>query len=689
MQPKKAPVTHLFNAPYQYQIPVFQRGYVWTLEKQLVPLWADIVDRAVALEDRMRLVQIAGSAPLKPLQKHFLGSIVMSPTPSTFGRVGGYEVIDGQQRTTTLHLLLLALRHATRQVPDSPLPQMLDVLIRNPGPYSVPSDHFKVWPTQAGRNEIEALNAALSVEEIYERFPARQDKKRVDRPLMVQAYIFLYHASIAFLRGVDLADPVDATSERTHSDSLVAAIRTQNIVNPIAAERPLIAERAQLLYVTLDEYVQLMTLSLDPEDDPQVIFETLNARGEPLLASDLVRNFVFLQAARDGLPVADLYAKYWQHFDEQRDQDQVVTANRYWREKERQGRLVYPRIDLFFFHYTVLRSRQETLATHVFHAFKEWWQGAHRDLDAELAQIVRVSQHFRDFITPCGSDYVAEFARLVKALDLTSILPVYLALRERFAPESAALRQALGDIASYLVRRAVCGYTTKNYNRIFMRLLDAICQPTASPEQSLREELLRLGGASQAWPSDEEFSEHWLGRAVYKELRPAKVCGVLRALEYATRGSLQGFHEVPAQSSLTVEHVLPQSWRSSENYPLQNSSPERVVARDQAIHRFGNLTLLTQKLNSTVGNIPFLPYFEGQQEKDGKRKGLANSGLLIGTYFNDPAMQEWNDEAIEKRGRAMLRAALMVWPRSATSLFSPNAVLAALQGKHQPKKSHA
>ena len=65
MQPQKAPITQLFSAPYQYQIPVFQRGYVWTLEKQVIPLWADVADRANALLDR-RMLPSGGFAPVLP-----------------------------------------------------------------------------------------------------------------------------------------------------------------------------------------------------------------------------------------------------------------------------------------------------------------------------------------------------------------------------------------------------------------------------------------------------------------------------------------------------------------------------------------------------------------------------------------------------------------------------------------------
>lgn len=692
MQPQKAPVTQLFSAPFQYQIPVFQRGYVWTLEKQVVPLWADVADRANALLERRMLASTSGLQSLKPLPKHFLGSIVLAPLQNSFGRVGAFEVIDGQQRTTTLHLLLLALRHAAQQVEKSPLPQMLEVLVRNPGPYPNHSDdHHKVWPTQAGRQEMKMLNAAIDADAVCQAYPVKIEKKvdgkkkdeKVDRPLMIQAYLYLYHACLAYLNGIDLDDAVDVLSERTFSEALVSSIRSKNIVEPFPKKISTQAERAEVLYTTLNENIQLMTLSLDAEDDPQVIFETLNARGEPLLASDLIRNLVFLEAARREESVTTLYEAHWKHFDEQSDEKKVVSANRYWREKERQGRLTYPRIDLFFFHYTILCGQQETLATHVFQAFKEWWQKEPRDLDNELKRIVKASEIFRELFSPAGTSYIAEFGRLIKTLDVSSVTPVYLALRERLEPDSDALRFALGDIASYLTRRAVCGFTTKGYNRVFMRLLEVVTGAQDKPEDALRQALLKLGGSSQAWPSDDEFSLHWSNRAVYKELRPAKVCAVLRALEYAARGSFQGSQEVPEQSKLTVEHVLPQSWESGGNYPIQETTEEHRRARNQLIQTFGNLTLLTGPLNSSVNNGPFLDCVKEGQAIEGKKAGIAKSALVMNAYFSKPSLQIWDDAAILTRSKVTLTAAILLWPRPVQSFVDSKKMLDVLTGSQK------
>jgi len=680
MQPSKTTITGLFNSPYQYQIPIFQRGYVWTLEKQVVPLWADIQDRADARLERDQAQQSVGAAALKPLQKHFLGSLVLTPVTPPFGRVPAYEVIDGQQRSTTLQLLLLAFRDAAQRVGDGQLPKMLDTLVRNPGPYTVDTDYHKVWPTEAGQDEMRFLYEAQKIEDICAEYPARAGRKKIERPLLVQTFLYFYFACLAYLQNVDLAGTGEA-NEHTPSDELVKRIRGGNDVMPLDATTAFDPKRAQALYMALAENVQIMTLQLEAEDDPQVIFETLNARGEPLLASDLIRNFVFLEAARAGKPVGALYAKFWSPFDVVPAGSKGVTSNRYWAEKERQGRLTYPRIDLFFYSYTVLRSRETTLVGHVFEAFKTWWQKEPRELEQELKRIVTASGHFKELVSPDGTSYLAEFARLVKALDVGTITPVYLALRERLADDSQELRQALSDLASYLTRRSVCNMTTKGYNRFFMRLLQAVAAAQSEPHLALRKVLLAATADSELWPSDEAFKAQWLHRPVYLVMKPARVCGILRALEYAARGTMQGSNHVPVQSALTVEHVMPQSWAVVPSYQVDGMTDDQRAVRDMAIHGFGNLTLLTQPLNSSVSNGPFNDWQGAPgQAMEGKCSKLRQSALLMNTYFGQKDLDNWGEETMADRAGALYDAATLVWSRPASGAVTPIAVARKLSG---------
>lgn len=662
MNPDKTSAIALFSAPRQYIIPVFQRGYVWTLEKQVAPLWVDIEDRASAWLERQEILQDKPSAQLATLRKHFLGSIVLTPITSAFRRVTSYEVIDGQQRTTTLHILLLAFRHAASKLDDSQISMMLDSLIKNDGAFSVSTDSHKVWPTKAGREEISFLDNAPNVEAICSGYPAVTGRQRHERPLMIQAYLYLYHAILAFLANKSMDDPQSDEGEGTLSDGLIHAIRKENAPEVVKNISEVSVVRAEALYMALQDAVQIMTLTLEGEDDPQVIFETLNARGAPLLSSDLIRNFVFLDAARIDLDVGNLYDTYWQGFDEQRDQNDKVTANRYWREKERSGRITYPRIDLFFYFYTILRRKQETKVSHVFQGFKEWWQQEKRNINDELERIVVTSNYFKELVSPEGTGALVEFSRLIKVLDVSTIVPVYLFLRERYAKDEASLIASLTDISSYLVRRAVCGFTTKSYNRTFLRLLEEISSPEVlEPAKKLRSFLLGLKGHSQCWPSDEEFHEYWMNRPVYKELRPAKTAAILRALEVNGRSSWQESSVVLTVDKLTVEHVLPQGWNKTSHYPLSVDSEENIMMRNQLLNTFGNLTLLTQGLNSSVSNGAFLDAYDEEGKLiEGKRTKICSQSLLnMNAYFQKSPT--WEEKEILVRAELIFKEALKIW----------------------------
>src|SRR5260370_37120073 len=113
---------------------------------------------------------------------------------------------------------------------------------------------------------------------------------------------------------------------------------------PIAGERPL-PSRLEECFTALKSALKAVVIDLERDDDAQVIFETLNARGEPLLPADLLRNFIFLRAARQDEDQQALYEKYWKDFDDD-----------FWRHQIKQGRLLRPRSDLFMQHFLTLQQ---------------------------------------------------------------------------------------------------------------------------------------------------------------------------------------------------------------------------------------------------------------------------------------------------------------------------------------------
>jgi uncharacterized protein with ParB-like and HNH nuclease domain len=168
LQPAPLSIADLFQQREQYLIPLFQRGYVWTLTHQVQPLWEDVVDRLEAQrQHREDAAKIGSKDKLKPLRKHFLGAIVVgSPVSFDTEIVATREVIDGQQRITTLQIMLLALRDLLKLHPDDSLSEDVGLLTSNKGRYRQKSDHLKVWPTNVGRDAVQALADASSFVEV-------------------------------------------------------------------------------------------------------------------------------------------------------------------------------------------------------------------------------------------------------------------------------------------------------------------------------------------------------------------------------------------------------------------------------------------------------------------------------------------------------------------------------------------
>jgi uncharacterized protein with ParB-like and HNH nuclease domain len=108
MRPSKMTIYELFETQRRYVVPLFQRPYVWDRERQWEPLWDDISSKAVQVYENR--------TEKRPLSSHFLGAAVISQI-QTFGRqVTARQIIDGQQRLTTLQVLLIALRDFAQAV---------------------------------------------------------------------------------------------------------------------------------------------------------------------------------------------------------------------------------------------------------------------------------------------------------------------------------------------------------------------------------------------------------------------------------------------------------------------------------------------------------------------------------------------------------------------------------------------
>lgn len=613
----------LFETKMQLEVPLFQRQYIWQREKHWEPLWEDIARKFVDYLDGRK------DAPV-----HFLGAMVLDQKQTPATHVSKRQVIDGQQRLTTLQIFLSAFRDFCSEHDCEEMAKECAGFTLNKGMMAdVEVDKFKVWPTQLDRAQFSDVVGACSRAEILKRHPLRKRPyaRQFDpRPRMVEAYLFFYEQFDEFFLGTQ-TEP------------------------PLAGDVPL-AQRVEECFQALKGALQVVEIDLESGDDAQVIFETLNARGEPLLPADLLRNFIFLRAARRGEPQEILYKKFWARFDDP-----------FWRVEVKQGRLLRPRSDLFLQHFLASRLMADIPIKHLFIEYKFWIDRSQpfASVEEELACLARQGDDFRRILAPDKDDPLHGLAAFLDAFDVRTSYPLLLTMLDQGMDEAqwAAVSTML---ESYLLRRAVCGLTTKNYNRVFLGLTRTLRREGATPE-NLARQLREQSGDSAEWPSDERFAEAWRTQHAYQLLNNPKIVHILKRLSdtYLTGKS----EAVSVEGALSVEHVLPQQWQ--EKWPLTDgskgmtaqelwaASKDDAVAdasrkRNQALQTFGNLTILSKALNSAASNSPW---------STKKPELLKHSLLPINQMLHDVSV--WDEAAIAQRSNDLLARALRVWPRDA------------------------
>ena len=620
MKANATPLLAIFEPKRRLEVPLFQRQYVWNRERHWDPLWEDLKRKFTeCLEGRK-------DAPV-----HFLGAMVLDQqlTPTT--HVDRRQVIDGQQRLTTLQIILAAFRDFCREQGCNDLADECDLFILNRGMMADPAaDKYKVLPTALDRTQFADVITAGSRNAMETKHPLVRPKyarKPLPRPRMVEAYIFFDSQ----LRDFFLGTPSDP---------------------PLAAAKPL-AARLEECFRSLKSALKVVVIDLEQDDDAQVIFETLNARGEPLLPADLLRNFVFLRAARLGEPQESLYNQYWRRFDDP-----------FWRQEVRQGRLSRPRSDLFLQHFLASRQTEDIPITHLFVEYKSWIEKKKpfTTVRDELATLARQGDDFRRIVEPKPDDLRYALVTFLDRFDIRTAYPLLLHLLDAGLTD-AQWKATSVTLESYLLRRAVTNMTTKNYNHVFLTLTRTLRREGTSPD-NMRKYLSRLSGESSEWPRDPVFGAALQAQHAYLTLQSAKIVHILRRLSDTYLSSKS--EDISIRSPLTIEHILPQNWL--DNWPLPDGSKgmtweellhakendPRALAtkrRDVLLQTFGNLTVLTQALNSSVSNSPW----------NVKKPALLTASLLpINQQLQ--AAKTWDERAIEQRAKEFFDRAVKVWP---------------------------
>ena len=539
----------------QFVIPIYQRTYSWT-ERECRQLWDDIVR----------------TGNNDAILAHFVGSIV-------YIEKGLYQVssqspllvIDGQQRLTTVTLILEAL---ARQVGNSePVDGFSAKKLRNYyllNPEEDGERGFKLLLTQTDRTSLLAL--------------VQQKTQPSDQSLRVTENFAFFEKQVKNL-GADLP--------------------------------ALCHGLAKLVVVDI-------ALSRD-QDNPQLIFESMNSTGRALSQADLIRNFILM-----GLEPAHqsrLYEDHWRPMEVGFGQEGYGSH-----------------FDSFMRHYLTIKTGEIPNVRAVYEAFKTHARTpdiAAAGVDALVADIHAFAGHYCAMALGKETDKkLAEAFRDLRELKVDVAYPFLLELYDDYSNgrlEGADLGAVVRLVEAYVFRRAICAIPTNSLNKTFATFGRALRKDRYL--ESIQAHLLTLP-SYRRFPSDEEFRREIVVRDLYNFPRRSYW---LRRLENHGRKE-----RVPVDE-YTIEHILPQNENLSAKWRAE-LGPEWRRVQESWLHTLGNLTLTGY--NTEYSDRPFL-------DKHNMEGGFRESPLRLNEGLS--GLDKWDEEAIKNRAQRLAAAASDVW----------------------------
>jgi hypothetical protein len=601
----------LFSGNARYVVPSFQRPYVWEEERQWQPLWEDI--------ERLAEARLEGRK-----ESHFLGAVVLKQESNEPGGLVEWSVIDGQQRLTSIQLMISAIASAAESDGfETDVEWLREVTLHSSKRVTGDRRH-RFWPTDVNR---EAYAVVMRPEGPGED---RQDDRR---NTIEEAWTFFRAKARDFAQETDEGEGVDSR-------------------DPDGGLR----RRYGALGDAVTGQVKLVAIQLGAEDSAQVVFETLNDRGTPLLAMDLVKNALFdrIVKVHSGKTLEDVHDNHWA--GQLGDYD-------YWSSMENVGRISLTRADLFLMHWLTMMTGEVVPSDQLFDRFrKRYLDGSDAPDPLDLLDILgNDAERWRGFADVPSDEAMGSFLSLMSRLDTKIFHP--LALRLAGLEDESALDVCFRLMESYVARRMLCGLSTKGYNNLVGDLVASVNRTPDQPAEALLLALLKSQSDTRRWPSDEEVTVQLTARPLYGVLGQTKILRIFEEVElHLRRGpKTENLSELPPK--LQIEHVMPQSWL--ENWPVDDPSDEDQVAfREARINRIGNLTVVADALNSSMSNAPWAAK---------KEKLNRHSILLVNRELEKT--ETWDEEAVDARSEYL--AALLTDRWRGPQHFIPDSWAAA------------
>lgn len=526
----------------QYIVPLFQRPYTWKRKD-----WGVLLDDLIWLYEN------------EDTHSHFIGSIVTMPTSSTPQGIAKYLLIDGQQRLTTIFIILALLRDTTEIEKISQ--KIQQTLLVNP--FNDDDDFYKLLPTQAVVGTVSDRKAFQSIIE----------KNSDNQSLILECYHFFQ---------------LKIKQKKLDIEKLANIVSTR---------------------------LSVVSIVLEHDDNPYLVFEGLNAKGCELSQADLIRNYFFMRITINKQD--KIYNECWLPI--QKSMGEHLTE--FMRHYLTSNGMIVKKSDV----YIILKERVDRF----------------EDVLNELKRIQEFSSYYEKFINPEKEENntIKQVLTRIKDLEVTVSYPFLLNCYHDYKEKNLTFSQLvdiLNIIENFIIRRFVCNMPTHGLNKIFPVLYKNV---KLTHPASLSEGI-KLILQSQGYPKDNDFYQQLIECKLYGNGdRRTKTRLILEALEKSFNHK-----EIPNFSNLSIEHIMPQTLTKEWKKHLGDNWQEDY---DLYINSLGNLTLTAY--NSELSNASFTD----------KNKNFSNSKLSLNSYFAE--ITDWNKEEIQKRSEYLANTALKVW----------------------------
>lgn len=562
MDAKARSIREILQSGGQLLVPFFQRGYSWRRKD-----WQQL------LEDILSLLPDQQAHKDPTPRRHFMGSMVCTLEHAGYAGLPVFLLIDGQQRITTLTLLLIAMRDLAVSRNDTKLSERIH-------------DNFLVHRHEEGLKQYKIL-PRTGDREVFVAIVNKKIPKEFHGSPLFAAYRFFLRELTRFLDTTELPDSLP-----TLLGHIIDGLR--------------------IVVVTIDD------------ENPFEIFESLNSTGMPLEESDLIRNFLFMQVPLDQQEAFHLSC--WQAYEKLFKGGES--------EPSRQATM--------FYRSYLMRNGEYGRANCTFIDFKKANTARRITPEEQVTELTRFAEIDRQIRQADVEDSESLSVALsdLARLDATTVQPLLLNLFNRYQHgmlTESELHGCLIDLASFVIRRSMCGESTRAYGRWFVEAIACIDQ---SPRLDLQQYLLRRG-----WPDDAVLESELVAFPIYhRESRKAKL--MLEKLEEQYKHK-----EKTDFAGLELEHVMPQtiSGNAHGRSWKEMLGADWKTVHELLLHTLGNLTLTgyNKELSNSGFNI--------------KRAELAKSKLALNKAVAE--QETWTGTVIEVRTRDLANKLATIWPR--------------------------